>query len=189
MFQDYLQTAWCQRALDTRDCPYSHDWYAGLPFVQPHHPLTGLVRDGQPVPTVRDLELRSLACRTLLHEVRELYNLDQHASSYPYRRRGPLNLNLCSSCEYGSHQLCVRRLERAEGAPFVPCRCLCRNADVPTLVRVPADPLRADVIRGERSPLDGEWVQVGRPEREPWDNGSTGYDQELARWAVNGEAD
>ena len=110
--------------------------------------------------TVRQLERRSLSCRTLLHEVRELYNLDDHASSYPYLHRGPLNLNLCSSCEHGSHQLCVRRLERAEGAPFVPCRCLCLNADVPTFIRQPADPLRADVIRGERSPLDGAWVRT-----------------------------
>lgn len=160
MFSDYLLTARCQRAETTHDCPYSHDWYAGAAYAQDHHPLTGLVREGRPVPTVRDLEVRSLACRTLLHEQRERLNGYPALDSYPYQRRGPVNLELCSSCEYGSHHLCAWRLGRPGELPASLCRCLCTYADVPTYVRRRLDPFRADVLRGERSELDGEWVRV-----------------------------
>lgn len=79
--------------------------------------------------TPTDLASRSLALHVLTDELAERAGREPACYRLPYRSRGVPNLELCSSCEWGSHHLCVARLEVPGGwKPAGGCKCLCRHA-------------------------------------------------------------
>lgn len=81
-----------------------------------------------PTSTVTDLEARSPACRELAAHYLGLERQLVDWVRWESRSRPTINLELCSSCEYGSHQLCARRIATNGWRPAMECKCLCRFA-------------------------------------------------------------